>query len=113
MKVGKMKQLIHFGIALLMTLAGSAVARAQARPLPSGDVQKIYDLLLKQIDQVPIYDNHSHATFPDDSDTPLQGRSSATPMTISSPNTRSGSSTRRRPRKRQAARRTGTASSTR
>src|SRR6266849_10249220 len=63
-----MKQLIHFGIALLMTLAGSAVARAQARPLPSGDVQKIYDLLLKQIDQVPIYDNHSHATFPDDSD---------------------------------------------
>jgi hypothetical protein len=27
-----------------------------------------YDRLLKQIDRIPIYDNHSHATFPDDSD---------------------------------------------
>src|SRR5437667_12175406 len=44
------------------------MAHAQARPLPSADVQKIYDRLLKQIDRIPIYDNHSHATFPDDSD---------------------------------------------
>jgi len=51
-----------------MTLAGTATASAQAKPLPSADVQKIYDRLLKQIDQVPIYDHHSHATFPDDSD---------------------------------------------
>jgi hypothetical protein len=27
-----------------------------------------HDRLLKQIDFIPIYDNHSHATFPDDSD---------------------------------------------
>ena len=64
----KMQHLIHFGIALLTALAAAATARAQARPLPSPDVQKIYDRLLKQIDQIPIYDNHSHATFPDDSD---------------------------------------------
>src|ERR1700687_4394671 len=65
---GKMKHLIHVGAALLVTFAGTAMAQAQAKPLPSGDVQKIYDRLLKQIDQIPIYDNHSHATFPDDSD---------------------------------------------
>jgi hypothetical protein len=65
---GMMKQLFRFGSALLLVLAGSAMARAQARPLPGPDVQKIYDRLLKQIDRIPIYDNHSHATFPDDSD---------------------------------------------
>src|SRR5205823_8271674 len=54
--------------ALLLTLAGKATAHAQAKPLPSADVQRIYDRLLKQVDQIPIYDNHSHATFPDDSD---------------------------------------------
>lgn len=63
-----MKHLIHFATALLLACTSAAVAQAQARPLPSGDVQKIYDRLLKQIDRIPIYDNHSHATFPDDSD---------------------------------------------
>src|SRR2546423_882883 len=63
-----MKRLFHLGTALLVTLAGTAKAQAQARPLPSGEVQKIYDRLLKQIDRIPIYDHHSHATFPDDSD---------------------------------------------
>src|SRR5712692_2920135 len=63
-----MKHLIHVGIALLGTFLGTATASAQASPLPSADVQKIYDRLLKQIDRIPIYDNHSHATFPDDSD---------------------------------------------
>src|SRR5436309_632485 len=63
-----MKHLIQVGAALLMSLAGSCVARAQARPLSSADLQKIYDRLLKRIDRIPIYDDHSHATFPDDSD---------------------------------------------
>ena len=63
-----MKRLFHFGVVLLTTLAVSAAAYAQATPLPSGEVQKIYDRLRKQIDRLPIYDNHSHATFPDDSD---------------------------------------------
>ncbi len=68
MESGKMKRLFQFSAALLITLAGTATAYAQASPLPSADVKKIYDRLLKQIDQIPIYDNHSHATFPDDSD---------------------------------------------
>ncbi len=68
MSLENMKRWIHFGAALLMTLAGSSLASAQARPLSSADLQKIYDRLLKQIDRIPIYDDHSHATFPDDSD---------------------------------------------
>src|SRR5712675_1814885 len=67
-----MKHLIHFGAALLMTLTGTATASAQAKPLPSADVVKIYERLLKQVDRIPIYDNHSHATFPDDSDMDAQ-----------------------------------------
>jgi hypothetical protein len=63
-----MKRLIHFGATLLILLAAAAAAHAQAKPLAAGDVQKVYERLLKQIDQIPIYDNHSHATFPDDSD---------------------------------------------
>ena len=63
-----MKRLIHFGAALVMACTGAVTVWAQAKPLAGGDVQKIYDRLLKQIDRIPIYDNHSHATFPDDSD---------------------------------------------
>jgi hypothetical protein len=66
-----MKGLIRLGTALFSCvfgiLAGPA-ANAQAKPLPGGDAGRIYERLLKQIDQIPIYDNHSHATFPDDSD---------------------------------------------
>ena len=68
MKLGKMKRLFHFITVLLMSLAGTAATHAQAKPLASADVPKIYDRLLKHIDRIPIYDNHSHATFPDDSD---------------------------------------------
>jgi predicted TIM-barrel fold metal-dependent hydrolase len=63
-----MKHLIHIVAALLIACVGAATVRGQAKPLPSEDVPKIYDRLLKQIDRIPIYDNHSHATFPDDSD---------------------------------------------
>ena len=68
-----MKSLIRFVAKTLFSGACcaaicAATATAQARPLPSGDVPAIYERLLRQIDQIPIYDNHSHATFPDDSD---------------------------------------------
>jgi hypothetical protein len=63
-----MKHLFHFGAALLFAFADVTTAQAQARPLPGADLQKTYERLLKQIDRIPIYDNHSHATFPDDSD---------------------------------------------
>jgi uncharacterized protein len=55
-------------IGALVALVCSGNAAGQARPLAGADVPKIYERLLKRIDQIPIYDNHSHATFPDDSD---------------------------------------------
>jgi uncharacterized protein len=63
-----MKHAIRVGWVLLGFLATAASATPQARPLAGADVPKLYEKLLKQIDQIPIYDNHSHATFPDDSD---------------------------------------------
>jgi hypothetical protein len=67
-----MKRLVLFCTMFLAALNGTKTARAQARPLPSGDVQKIYERLLQQIERIPAYDNHSHATFPDDSDMDAQ-----------------------------------------
>jgi hypothetical protein len=64
----KMKRLIQAGLALVAGLMAGRAAAGQARPLAGGDVPKIYEKLLKQIDQLPIYDNHSHATFADDPD---------------------------------------------
>ena len=63
-----MKRLIQAGLALVAGLMAGRAAAGQARPLAGGDVPKIYEKLLKQIDQLPIYDNHSHATFADDPD---------------------------------------------
>src|SRR6478736_3498114 len=63
-----MKHLIHCTVALFAGFLLASTAAGQAKPLAGADVSKIYERLLKQIDQIPIYDNHSHATFPDDSD---------------------------------------------
>jgi hypothetical protein len=63
-----MKHLFHSAFSLFAALALATTAAAQATPFPGPDLQKTYDRLLAQIDKIPIYDNHSHATFPDDSD---------------------------------------------
>jgi hypothetical protein len=64
-----MKRLIHAAFAALLFVATAHSAAAQARPAASpAEIARIYDRLLPQIDKIPIYDNHSHATFPDDSD---------------------------------------------
>src|ERR1700688_4999222 len=68
-----MKRIVQIGVVFLAALAAASPAHAQAKPLAAADeVQKIYDHLLPQIDRIPIYDNHSHATFPDDSDMDAQ-----------------------------------------
>jgi uncharacterized protein len=68
-----MTRIIRVGFVFVAVLAAATSARAQAKPLASPqDVQKIYDKLLPQIDRIPIYDNHSHATFPDDLDMDAQ-----------------------------------------
>jgi hypothetical protein len=68
-----LKRIVQIGFVFVAALAAAASAAAQAKPLASPqDVQKIYDHLLPQIDRIPICDNHSHATFPDDSDMDAQ-----------------------------------------
>src|SRR5580698_9396408 len=71
-----MKSHVQLGKAVLLgalvALFGVGNAAAQAKPFASADLPKIYERLQKQIDQIAIYDNHSHATFPDDSDMDAQ-----------------------------------------
>jgi hypothetical protein len=68
-----MKHLIHMAVSAGLYLLVAINASAQAKPAASpADVAKIYERLLPQIDKIPIYDNHSHATFPDDSDMDAQ-----------------------------------------
>jgi hypothetical protein len=47
---------------------GAQSVAAQATPYPSGDVKKTYDRLVVEIDKIPMYDNHAHPGFADDSD---------------------------------------------
>jgi uncharacterized protein len=63
-----MKRLFHvLSVALLaVTLAGSVAA--QSSPYPTADVQKLYQDLLGKINAIPLYDNHAHPGFADDSD---------------------------------------------
>jgi len=59
---------VHLVVCCVTFLCGGSRAAAQAKPLAGSDVPEIYERLLKQIEKIPIYDNHSHATFPDDPD---------------------------------------------
>lgn len=63
-----MKRLILDLVVTLASFGVAATVAAQARPMVGSDVPRLYEKILKQIDQIPIYDNHSHATFADDSD---------------------------------------------
>ena len=56
------------GLGLVLAAGFTHWAAAQARPYPSGNGKKTYDRLLKQIDRIPLYDNHSHPGFADDTD---------------------------------------------
>jgi uncharacterized protein len=68
-----MNKTVRIGAMSLAALLSISSACPQAKPFASPqDIQKIYDRLLPQIDRIPIYDNHSHATFPDDSDMDAQ-----------------------------------------
>jgi hypothetical protein len=63
-----MKLLLRFGFGLGIAAGLASLASGQARPYPSGDVKKTYERLLKQIEAIPMYDNHSHPGFADDTD---------------------------------------------
>src|SRR5438034_5822486 len=63
-----MNKVIGIIAIFFAALGRAAAAGAQAKPLSGGDVERIYTRLREQIARIPIYDNHSHATFPDDAD---------------------------------------------
>ena len=53
---------------VLCVAATAQFVAGQAQPYPAGDVTKTYERLLKQIDAIPMFDNHAHPGFADDSD---------------------------------------------
>ena len=61
-----MKPLVPIALGLILAAGPSELAARQARPYPSGDLEKTYERLLKQIEAIPMYDNHSHPGFSDD-----------------------------------------------
>src|SRR5881396_1824213 len=67
-----MNHWIRMAAVSVTVICAAATTHAQAKPFPGSDVQKSYERLLQQIDRIAIYDNHSHATFPDDSDMDAQ-----------------------------------------
>jgi uncharacterized protein len=62
------KAILRVGLALGICGVATYIAAGQAQPYPSGDVKKTYERLLKEIDKIPIYDNHAHPGYSDDSD---------------------------------------------
>jgi hypothetical protein len=63
-----MNRVLRVGVAVAFAASVATSATGQARPYPSGDVKKTYERLLKEIDAIPMFDNHSHTGFADDTD---------------------------------------------
>jgi len=63
-----MKSLFHVSGVALLALAMAGSAGAQSSPYPTADVHKLYQDLLGKINAIPLYDNHSHPGFADDTD---------------------------------------------
>jgi len=64
----QMKRLLHAATVALLALASASAVPAQSSPYPTTDVHKLYQDLLGKINAIPLYDNHSHPGFADDSD---------------------------------------------
>lgn len=60
--------LFKFASLMLVAVAYSTLASAQASPFPGPDLQQIYDRLLPQIEKIPAFDHHAHPGFADDPD---------------------------------------------
>jgi uncharacterized protein len=63
-----MKHLFHLLTAVLFLLGAASSASAQSSPYPAADLAQTYQRLLTKINAIPIYDNHSHPGFADDTD---------------------------------------------
>ena len=58
---------VRLSIGILLAAGSASPGLGQSKPYPSADVQKTYERLLKEIDKIPMYDNHAHPGFADDS----------------------------------------------
>jgi uncharacterized protein len=63
-----MKRLFHVLGVTTLALFFVSSSRPQSSPYPTADVQKLYQDLLGKINAIPLYDNHAHPGFADDSD---------------------------------------------
>ena len=63
-----MKRAVLITIFAGLALGAATNVSAQTSPFPSADFPAIYDRLSQKIERIPIYDNHSHPGFADDSD---------------------------------------------
>jgi hypothetical protein len=63
-----MKRLFQLLAVTILASAMAGSTAAQSSPYPTTDVQKLYQDLLGKINAIPLYDNHAHPGFADDSD---------------------------------------------
>jgi hypothetical protein len=63
-----MKRAFLMVAAAVLAFSSAALLGAQSSPFPTTDVHKLYQDLLGKINAIPLYDNHSHPGFADDSD---------------------------------------------
>jgi hypothetical protein len=63
-----MKRSFHLLAAFALSSGLAASTGAQSSPYPAANLPMLYEDLLAKIDAIPIYDNHAHPGFADDSD---------------------------------------------
>jgi len=63
-----MKRVFHLLAVLSLVLGFALSGRAQSTPYPSANLPKLYEDFLAKINTIPIYDNHAHPGYADDSD---------------------------------------------
>ena len=63
-----MERLFQLLAVTILTSAMAGSTAAQSSPYPATDVGKLYQDLLGKINAIPLYDNHAHPGFADDTD---------------------------------------------
>jgi hypothetical protein len=66
-------------LAVALLLAGATTARGQASPNMAPGYQQTYDRLVQQIRQIPIFDDHGHPGFAEDTDVDAMASSPSHP----------------------------------
>ena len=71
--------MLRVAVAITLLLAGAVTLRAQASPNMAPGYQQTYDRLLQQIRQIPIFDDHGHPGFAEDTDVDAMASSPSHP----------------------------------